>query len=132
MVLLTKSNTSRRIRRPASLRSDGVRLQPGILFGFPSEKRSPSPESAIRFSGKEKDMRRILCVGVLATGIAALVAAVPADAQDFPDGPGKETFVSVCKGCHALDVVKRQRKTKAGWQASVDEMITQGAAATEE
>ena len=43
---LTKSNTSRKIRRPASLRSDGVRLQPGIPFGFPSEKRSPSPESA--------------------------------------------------------------------------------------
>jgi Protein of unknown function (DUF3738) len=43
---LTKSNTPRKIKKPASLRSDGVRLQPGILFGFPSERRSPSPESA--------------------------------------------------------------------------------------
>ena len=43
---MTKPNTSRTIRRPASLRSDRVRLQPGILFGFPSEQRSPSPESA--------------------------------------------------------------------------------------
>ncbi len=42
---LTKSNTSWKIKRPASLRSDGVRLQPGLLFGFPSEQRSPSPES---------------------------------------------------------------------------------------
>ena len=48
--LLTKSNTSRKIKRPASLRSDRVRLQPGTLFGFPSEERSPSTESAIGYT----------------------------------------------------------------------------------
>ena len=43
---LTKPNTSPTIRRPASLRSDGVRLQPGIPFGFLRNERSPSPEPA--------------------------------------------------------------------------------------
>src|SRR3974390_2970589 len=32
---------------------------------------------------------------------AALVCLVlPARAQDFPDGPGKDTVVGVCGGCH--------------------------------
>ena len=43
---LTKPNTSRTIKKPASLRSDSVRHYPGIPFGFPPEWRSPSPESA--------------------------------------------------------------------------------------
>ena len=34
---LTKPNTSCTIEMPASLRSDGVRVHPGMLFGFPSE-----------------------------------------------------------------------------------------------
>jgi len=37
MFFLTKSNTSQTIKEPASLRSDGVRLQSGTLLGFPSE-----------------------------------------------------------------------------------------------
>jgi len=38
----------RTLSQLVSLRSDSVRDQPGILFGFPSEQRSPSPESAPR------------------------------------------------------------------------------------
>src|SRR5712671_6932338 len=34
---LTKPNTSYTIELPASLRSDGVRVHPGMSFGFPSE-----------------------------------------------------------------------------------------------
>src|SRR5882724_11930858 len=34
--LLTKPNTSCTIEVPASLRSDGVRVHPGMPFGFPS------------------------------------------------------------------------------------------------
>ena len=45
--VLTKSNTSRKIRRPASLRSDGVHLRPGMVFGFPPEYCSAWPESHI-------------------------------------------------------------------------------------
>ena len=41
---LTKPNTSCKIEMPASLRSDGVRVHPGMPFGFPSE-------SAFGFAG---------------------------------------------------------------------------------
>ena len=42
--LLTKPNTSCTIEMPASLRSDGVRVHPGMPFGFP-------PEYAFSFAG---------------------------------------------------------------------------------
>lgn len=42
---MTKSNTSRRIKRPASLRSDGVHLRAGMVFGFLPECCSAWPES---------------------------------------------------------------------------------------
>jgi hypothetical protein len=42
--LLTKPNTSCTIELPASLRSDGVRVHPGTVFGFP-------PEYAFSFAG---------------------------------------------------------------------------------
>jgi hypothetical protein len=42
--LLTKPNTSSTIKVPASLRSDGVRVHPGMPFGF-------VPESAFGFAG---------------------------------------------------------------------------------
>jgi hypothetical protein len=41
---LTKPNTSRKIGMPASLRSEGVRVHPGMPFGF-------APESAFGFDG---------------------------------------------------------------------------------
>ena len=43
--LLTKLNTCPTIKEPASLRSDGVHLRPGMVFGFPPEWCSASPES---------------------------------------------------------------------------------------
>ena len=42
--LLTKPNTSCTIEMPASLRSDGVRVHPGMPFGF-------LPECAFSFAG---------------------------------------------------------------------------------
>ena len=48
--LLTKPNTSCTIEMPASLRSDGVRVHPGMPFGFPSE-------SAFGFAGILSDWR---------------------------------------------------------------------------
>jgi hypothetical protein len=42
--------------------------------------------------------------------IAAFVAIVPAGAQqpsaDFPDGPGKQTFVNLCGACHDINRVR--------------------------
>src|SRR5262249_62363229 len=56
----------------------------------------------------------------VASGIGALLcAAMPASAQqaqgDFPDGPGKETFVNFCGGCHDINRA-RAGYTPEGWQ----------------
>jgi virginiamycin B lyase len=49
---------------------------------------------------------------------ALLCAAPPANAQqaraDFPDGPGKQTFVNFCGGCHDINRVRAGYTPRAG------------------
>src|ERR1700736_99478 len=55
---------------------------------------------------------------------ALLVSAWPAQAQqaeDYPGGPGKETFVATCGGCHDLNR-SRAGYTPAGWNTVVNMM----------
>ncbi len=83
----TKPNTSGAIRTPASLRSDGVRLQPGTLFAFPSETavrlrrnphttqrpaRSTAPAWDLRHNGLAEAGQRFLIA--VAPGVASLQA----------------------------------------------------------
>ncbi len=53
-------------------------------------------------------------------------------AQDFPDGPGKAQFQTVCTGCHGLDqVMDKGRRTPAQWQQIVTLMKSLGATASD-
>jgi virginiamycin B lyase len=52
---------------------------------------------------------------------ASLLSALPAAAQtpqNFPDGPGKETFVAMCGGCHDINR-SRAGYTPDGWRTVV-------------
>ena len=49
--------------------------------------------------------------------------AIGACAQTLPDGPGKETFQTVCSMCHSPTAVIGQQGTKQWWQAKVTEML---------
>ena len=50
---------------------------------------------------------------------AALIScAYPSYAQNFPDGPGKETFVALCGGCHDINRA-RAGYTPEGWRTVV-------------
>jgi competence protein ComEA len=49
--------------------------------------------------------------------------AAAAAAQTLPDGPGKETFQTVCSMCHSPTAVIGQQGTKQWWQAKVTEML---------
>jgi virginiamycin B lyase len=63
--------------------------------------------------------------GALAVTAAALLAAgLPARAQqaDFPDGPGKETFLATCGGCHDINRA-RAGYTAEGWRTVMQMMV---------
>jgi len=62
----------------------------------------------------------------LLSAAALLCLAVPASSQDFPDGPGKETLVNVCGGCHPADRV-RAGYTAQGWDTVMHMMKNFGA-----
>jgi len=65
--------------------------------------------------------------------LVALSIAIPCTAQtDLPDGPGKSTVEKLCSSCHGIATVIGLRRTKEGWQASVDDMVARGATGTDE
>jgi len=53
-----------------------------------------------------------------------------AQAQDLPDGKGKDLVQNTCGSCHGLDVVVSQHATKDGWASIVDSMVSRGATGT--
>src|SRR5579859_3808196 len=64
--------------------------------------------------------------------LAGALLGLPIAGQNLPDGPGKDAFSSVCSACHALDLATAQKKSKDGWQATVDSMAAKGASASKE
>jgi competence ComEA-like helix-hairpin-helix protein len=62
-------------------------------------------------------------------GIHIALLALPAVsiAQELPDGKGKETVRKICANCHEIETVIGARRTKLGWQRSVEDMISRGA-----
>lgn len=62
----------------------------------------------------------------------ALFAFAAAQAQDLPDGKGKDTFVKVCGACHDAGVVVTMHNSKADWQTTVDDMKGRGADASDD
>jgi len=55
-----------------------------------------------------------------------LLAAAAAWAQ-LPDGPGKVETERICTQCHDLARSISLRQDRAGWQATMDKMVTLGA-----
>jgi cytochrome c oxidase cbb3-type subunit 3 len=51
-------------------------------------------------------------------------------AQQFPDGPGKDTTMRLCAGCHNLDVVSQHRAGRDEWNVEIQKMIAAGAQGT--
>ena len=68
-------------------------------------------------------MRHGICVAAL------LLAPVAGVAQ--PSG-AREAFLKVCGGCHPVDTVTSQRRSRAQWQESINSMVTRGAKGTNE
>ena len=70
--------------------------------------------------------------GVLAAFLTAFLLAGPVEAQDLPDGVGKDLVMSVCTVCHDLNRVVIKNRTKEEWSDTIDKMAARGAKATDE
>jgi|SRR5579864_5381967 len=80
-------------------------------------------------------MNRLISKAPTATLIVSfLLVIVPArpDDDQFPEGPGKATFIKVCSQCHALDPIATLRYSKDEWKDLVSDMKGKGAEATDE
>lgn len=71
--------------------------------------------------------RQLIPFSVLALFIVAGAAAPRAQAQDLPDGDGKDVVVKACTSCHDADNFTSKKHTKAEWKEVVDTMIAYGA-----
>jgi competence ComEA-like helix-hairpin-helix protein len=59
-----------------------------------------------------------------------LIAA--AQAQDLPEGKGKDLVEDRCSACHGLDLLLAEHDSKAQWSQIVNEMVSRGASGTAE
>jgi len=60
------------------------------------------------------------------------VLALPAAAQQLPDGPGKAELQKVCGLCHQAERSAAVRLTREGWEGVIGDMIARGARGTDE
>jgi cytochrome c5 len=71
--------------------------------------------------------RRLITSSVLALFVVVGAAAPRAQAQDLPDGDGKDVVVKACTSCHDADNFTSKKHTKAEWKEVVDTMVAYGA-----
>ena len=64
--------------------------------------------------------------------MAGLCAMLAFAQTPVPKDSAKELFEGVCSGCHTLERVKPQHRTKREWRESTAAMIDQGAVLTPE
>jgi len=62
--------------------------------------------------------------------LASVLGTSAALAQQFPDGPGKDTTMRLCAGCHNADIVFQHRQGRDEWNAEIQKMIAAGAQGT--
>lgn len=67
-----------------------------------------------------------LAVWMAATGLATCAWA------QLPEGPGRAETQAICSQCHELARSISLRQDKAGWQSTVDKMVTLGAKASDQ
>ena len=70
----------------------------------------------------------ILLVSLAVLPVFAQTAAI----ENLPDAKGKDVVEKVCSVCHEATAVGKYRKTKADWQAVIDDMVTRGADASDQ
>jgi len=57
-------------------------------------------------------------------------AVLSVHAQTLPEGTGRSVFQRICSACHSVNVATSQRKSRAEWNAVVNDMVSRGAQGT--
>ena len=65
-----------------------------------------------------------------AGAIFGLTCALAGHAQSLPEGPGSSLVQRTCTVCHSISTVTSVHLNQAGWQATVENMVSRGAQAT--
>jgi len=75
-----------------------------------------------------------LTLGASGAFVSAGQTPPPAQSQQdvLPDGPGRETTLKVCSGCHNVRIVASLRLTRDGWADVVKDMVKEGAKGTDQ
>ena len=68
----------------------------------------------------------------LAAILTVFLLGASVQAQEFPDGAGKELVTNVCTACHEAARIVTKKRTKEEWNDTVDKMAARGAKATDE
>ena len=66
------------------------------------------------------------------TILTALLLAASVQAQDLPEGDGKEVLLKVCTQCHDTARIVSKKQTRDEWNGTVDKMAMRGAKASDE
>jgi competence protein ComEA len=63
--------------------------------------------------------------------IAAFLTFAGLASAQLPDGPGKAETEKLCTQCHEVERSVSLRQDRAGWQGTIDKMVTLGAKGTD-
>src|SRR5262249_31496449 len=75
------------------------------------------PSSTI-INWKASSWRETVITRPLLATLACPLFMLPVQAQDFPDGPGKQIVTAVCGGCHDINRIK-VGYTPEGWRTVI-------------
>lgn len=74
----------------------------------------------------------IACAVAFGWALAPRLTVAQARSGDLPEGRGRDLLTSVCTDCHGPDTITAQRRTRAGWDFVVQDMVSRGANASDD
>jgi cytochrome c5 len=75
---------------------------------------------------KIKVIVAVMIVGSFLMGLVLAQQPSP-EVAAMPEGEGKQLVANICAGCHSLDTVTTQRRSREDWNSTVANMISRGA-----
>jgi competence protein ComEA len=93
-----------------------------------------NPNSNLMYNGNR--MWRLSRLALFSAALALFARGAwikPSAGQEkkLPDGPGKEEARKLCAGCHELEKSFSTRQDRAGWQLTLEKMVSYGMRATD-